>query len=280
MDNANRLLAVAAYITCGVIVGFCAYAGFHQYQASLGKEGDDLPQASPADSRPYTSRIGGDEIVGPRISQIYAQREQIQRLQSLLSQKTELLERKTKLLNEKTEEQLRLQKGMETAIDLLLMLSSQVTADDGMPLGSTPVAVPTEDLTRLREQWEESLTSSGRQQEQLDLLGQELLETDETINELQRQTELEVATLMAEQSFFESTTADFVARIGESAVPDLIVMLSDEQPLIRAWAATTLGRIGPKAQEAVPSLGELLSDADPHVRASAQTSLDIIAPME
>ncbi len=56
-----------------------------------------------------------------------------------------------------------------------------------------------------------------------------------------------------------------LAKPGEAAavaVPNLIPLLKDTDPLVRRLAAYALGQIGPKAKEAIPALKEALNDTE------------------
>jgi hypothetical protein len=71
----------------------------------------------------------------------------------------------------------------------------------------------------------------------------------------------------------QETAADSLARIGEPAVPALIVSLSAEDKTVRLNAARALARIGPAAKLAVPGLAKALNDPDPPVRMAAARAL-------
>jgi HEAT repeat protein len=57
------------------------------------------------------------------------------------------------------------------------------------------------------------------------------------------------------------------------AVPDLIELLKDKDPLVRHLAAYTLGQIGPKAASAIPALQEARNDPDRDVMMNAVDAL-------
>jgi HEAT repeat protein len=76
----------------------------------------------------------------------------------------------------------------------------------------------------------------------------------------------------------EETVSDSLGRIGAAAVPSLVALLRDPDPLRRRRAAVILARIGPPAAEAVPSLVQALSDSDLAVRKSAARALGQIGP--
>lgn len=58
-----------------------------------------------------------------------------------------------------------------------------------------------------------------------------------------------------------------------SAVPDLIPLLKDKDPLVRSLAAYALGQIGPQASAAMPALKEAMNDSDPQVPRSVLNAL-------
>jgi HEAT repeat protein len=60
------------------------------------------------------------------------------------------------------------------------------------------------------------------------------------------------------------------------AVPDLIPLLKDKDPLVRSLSAYALGQIGPAAKAALPALREAMSDSDPQVPRSALNALRAI----
>jgi HEAT repeat protein len=62
------------------------------------------------------------------------------------------------------------------------------------------------------------------------------------------------------------------------AVPHLIPVLKDNDPLVRRLAAYALGEIGPAAREAVPALQGALNDPDPGVIPAAVNALRAIDP--
>jgi HEAT repeat protein/protein-S-isoprenylcysteine O-methyltransferase Ste14 len=65
--------------------------------------------------------------------------------------------------------------------------------------------------------------------------------------------------------------ADLLAGMGESAVDPLIVLLKEEDPVVRAYAASALG--GTRSERGVLVLIALLNDRDLYVRRSAVESL-------
>ena len=66
--------------------------------------------------------------------------------------------------------------------------------------------------------------------------------------------------------------------MGSAAVPQLVQLLRNPDPRIRAAASRVLARIGPEAVGAVPDLIELLEDEQQQVRRAAARALGQIGP--
>lgn len=64
----------------------------------------------------------------------------------------------------------------------------------------------------------------------------------------------------------------------EPAIPPLLLALEDRSPDVRSRAAFALGRIGPKAEPAIPMLLQLLKDRHPEVRSHSALALGSIRP--
>jgi HEAT repeat protein len=69
-----------------------------------------------------------------------------------------------------------------------------------------------------------------------------------------------------------------VMRLGPAAVPDLIELLQDQDPDVRAHAAVALNWVGPGARDAVPALVRALQDEGHSVREGAAFALLRIGP--
>jgi len=63
-----------------------------------------------------------------------------------------------------------------------------------------------------------------------------------------------------------------------AAVPDLIPLIKDPDPLVRRLAVYALGQIGPKASSAIPAIKESLNDRDNSVVQNAVIALRAIDP--
>jgi HEAT repeat protein len=71
---------------------------------------------------------------------------------------------------------------------------------------------------------------------------------------------------------------DSLGRIGAAAIPALVDVLHDPDPLLRRHAAQALARIGPDARDAVPDLIVALQDRDEEVRKNVARALGQIGP--
>jgi HEAT repeat protein len=72
-----------------------------------------------------------------------------------------------------------------------------------------------------------------------------------------------------------------LGRIGpaaKAAVPDLIVLLKEDNLLLALFTAEALGQVGPEAKEAMPALRAMLKSQDPLRAEEAAKALGKIDP--
>jgi hypothetical protein len=277
MDLVNRLIAWAAYVTGAVLIGSGAFFTFHHYRQT-GTNGEpaavQLPSGDTPGAEPRAAPSPAEP--SPPVEQMYLQRVQIKRLQTLLDQKTELLQKRTALLDQKSAEHQALRSELDDAIDLLAVLAAEVAArNPSSGNGATDAHVRT-DLERLREESEKSQELAAQQEGELNRLKEALGMTDEGISQLQQQAEREFAAAAADREAFEAVVSETLVRLGETAVPVLISQLGHLRADVREWAAKVLGDFGPAAKSAVPALLDALEDKDAGVRAAANRALDKI----
>lgn len=67
--------------------------------------------------------------------------------------------------------------------------------------------------------------------------------------------------------------------VPSDAVPILIGVLADDDPSVRAAAATALATMGPRAEQAIPVLMQALDDAEALVRVNAAYALGVMGPV-
>ena len=279
MDFVNRLIAWAAYITGAVLIGSGAFFAFHYYRQT-GAGGGVASVQSAAGGTPSAESRGGSTSPdrSPSVEQMYLQRAQIKRLQTLLEQKTKLLQQRTALLDQKNAEHQALRSELNDAIDLLGVLAAEVAGRNPSSDSRATDANLQIELERLREESEKSRMLAEQQQGQLDRLKEELGVTDEGISQLQQQAETEFEALVTDRNAFEAVVSETLVRIGAEAVPSLVYQLAHQRADVRQWAAVMLGELGPTAKEAIPPLQDALKDQDAKVRDAARRALEKVDP--
>jgi len=280
MELVNRLIAWAAYVTGAVLIGSGSFFAFHYYRQPT-VAGGVVPVPSTAGE--MLSAEGRAAAIpaerSPPVEQMYLQRAQIRRLQTLLDQKTKLLQQKTALLDQKNAEQRALRSELDDAIDLLAVLVADVAAGNPSSNSRATDAELQMELERLREESQKSQMLAEQQQGELDRLKEELGATDAGISQLQQQAETEFEQLVADRNAFEAVVSETLVRIGAEAVPSLVYQLAHRRADVRQWAAVMLGELGPTAKEAIPPLQEALKDQDASVRDAARRALEKVDPL-
>ena len=274
MDLLSRLSIFVVYVLTAVAIGTVAWVAGRFYATTSAT--DSQTAAVLAGQTPVAVPPSGPPP-GVHVDQLFAQRAQIARLQKLLGEKTELLEQKNRLLEEKTREQVTLQSDLSEAIAMIEAMMADQQARDDPPQDPEDEQLRA-DLERLRDERDRNAVLAELLEEDLEALRLQLVATDQQIDHLQQQSELETALLMAEIRSLEAVVTDTLARLGESAVPALTDLLDDPRPRVRRWAAAVLGEIGPAAQDAVPALIDARTDDDAEVRLSVQRALESIQP--
>ena len=77
-----------------------------------------------------------------------------------------------------------------------------------------------------------------------------------------------------------SACSEALKEVGEAAVPDLIAVLDDASPAIRASAARILGALGDSARKGLDSLRRHRTDPDPEVGHAVETAIRAIEESE
>jgi len=264
-----------------VLIGTGAFFAFHYYRQTETADGIGSFSAIVAEGASAESRAGASAVEpGLPVEQMYLQRAQIRRLQTLLDQKTKLLQQRTELLDQKNAEHQALRAELDDAINLLGVLAAEVGGRNASSNNRTTDAQVQTELERLRSESKKSRLLAEQQQAELDRLKDELGVTDQGISELEQQAETEFEALVADRAAFEAVVSETLARIGAEAVPSLVYQLAHSRAGVRQWAATMLGELGPAAKEAVPPLQEALKDADAAVRSAARQALEKVDPVQ
>jgi hypothetical protein len=278
MDLVNRLIAWAAYVTGAVLIGSGAFFAFHYYrQNAASADSADIASKSGRQAGLESASGAVPAVRGAQLEQLYVQRAQIKRLQTLLDQKTKLLQQRTTLLDQKSAEQMALRAELDDAIRLLEVLAAELAATTTTSSASQGKGEKLQsELENLRSEAAKSRMIGEQQQAELDRLKDEVGTTDEGITELQLQAETEFNSLVAEKRAFETVVSETFVRLGVDAVPVLVYQLANPRADVRQWAAGVLGELGPTAKDAIPPLTDALRDKDQTVRDAAHLALEKI----
>jgi hypothetical protein len=278
MDLVNRLIAWAAYVTGAVLIGSGAFFAFHYYrQNAVSADTAEVASNSERETGPESVPGEGPAVGGVPVEQLYLQRTQIRRLQTLLDQKTKLLQQRTALLDQKNAEQVALRAELDEAIALLEVLAVEMAATTTTSSANQAKGEKLQsELEKFRSEAAKSRMIADQQQAELDRLKDEVGATDEGITELRLQAETEFNSLVAEKRAFEAVVSETFVRLGKEAVPVLIYQLANPRADVRQWAATLLGELGPIARDSIPSLSDALRDTDESVRDAARSALEKI----
>jgi hypothetical protein len=209
------------------------------------------------------------------------------RLQALIDKKNEQLEGQRDELDRKQQELSELRADRDAIWALLEELASEpVQPADATSEAASVAADGTADAQppapiRSREELQAELS---KLREQLDraVLAEAMLTTQ--IEEIRAKAALdsEAVRLAADQAIsaermLRLAATEALVESGDAGLPILILMLRDQQPAIRAFAADVLGAMGPSAGEAVTPLSDVAAaDADERVREAARRALRAI----
>ena len=278
MDGRNGLITLAAYLTATLLIALAALVGIFRYSTSahLAPLPPITNESAPGLAVAHLDRVHKSDTKGMTISSVELQR--IRVLESMLEEKTQRLRQQSEQLKAKTAEYEDLRARYDETV--LLAVDSLEQRFDAKAGAETPadaeVAAAKTDPAVL----EAELTAAGVVHESLvaDLasLQEELARAYSNMAQLNEAKDQETRERLREAQILEAAAASVLLRVGRESVPALRDALSDASPVIRRWAATVLGGIGPDADDAVPALTESLSDRDPGVREAARSALEAI----
>ncbi len=272
MHSQNSVLVVAAYL----IIAAAAIAG-----GRLACRPDQPHLASPTAeaanrSPPPAGRT--DPPLGVSAHTLSRAKDQLAQLRQTLTATSRLLERRTALLHDKDAECRRLQGELDASIAFVFSLTAADQALGPPEIEETGRSELQEQLGLLRVELQRMSTEWQEQASQLEELRTALIDSETRIEELRLAAEDELVAMDEEREDLATALRETVAATGSEFVPALTELAKDRRPIVRAWAASALGRIGIDAAESAPTLLELLGDRDDRVRAAAQQALEAIAP--
>lgn len=270
------LFVVAAYAIVLLLVGVSARLAFVYYNQS----NDSLVVAAPEASENLVSRRGtpGAAPIHYDYAAVAAANERLAALQANLERTTAELQEKNKLLNQRNAECRTLEEQLDESVAFAMELLVQEPSADREEQTRDVKAKLEGDLTSLREQLRESQGLSDDHTERLETLRLDLMQADLEIASLRERAEREIAALIGERLAIEVAAGDALVQLGEEAVPPLIALLQHQQPEVRVWSATVLGKLGFSAITATEPLNNLANDPDTRVAAAARRALTLIEP--
>ncbi len=278
MDGRNGLVTLAAYLTATVLISAAAFYGVFRY--SLSHRLDDLrleeSSGPPALATMPVSRGDANAVLRGVTSS--AEQQRIRMLEALLDEKTEKLRQKAAEFEAKSASYRDLQARYDEAVLLAIdTLTHDVEAErekqNQSNRGETAVPVDPQVLEaelKAADVVHESLVSD------LTALQEELERAYVDMDQLKDSAAQEISARLREALALEAAAAEMLLRGGAESVPALREALNHANPIVRRFAATVLGGIGPAAAEAIPALNEALTDPEIIVRDAARAALDAI----
>ena len=266
----------AAYGIVLLVVGFASRMAFVYYKRG---------HASPAVVAPETTTKSVSSVIAPDRRAIHydyaavaAANQRLALLQENLERTARQLSEKNRLLNQRNAECRVLEQQLDESVAFAMELLVQEPTADREEQTRDVKAKLEGDLTSLRKQLRESQVISEEYAERLGTLQLDLMQADLEIASLRERAEREIADLLDERLTIEVAAGDAMVQLGESAVPTLVALLQHEQPEVRLWSATVLGKIGLNAATAIEPLKNLAMDPDARVVTAARRALTLIEP--
>lgn len=273
MDARNSLLAAVLFLLAILLIA--PMAVYNLLRARVPT--DELQPPSTAGDA-FGTPPRGSPAQSPRDEALPSQfdDDSEEKLRELIDRKNDQLARQRDELKLKERALAELQSEYDTTLQFvedLLEQEQQGAAGELDDEGRTPVQTREQletELQRLRGELEE--TQMAEMTLTLEL---EQLREANTVE----MTEVQLAAQQAldEERMLQQVASQALVESGEAALPILVLLLRDERPRIRSWAADVLGGMGPRAGEAVMPLSDLAnSDVEERVRDSARRALRAI----
>ncbi len=270
----NGVFVFAAYAIVLLLLGIFARLAFFYYNANRVAVVPD-PNA-PSPSRPVVRQVNSP--IHYDYAAVAAANERLSELRASLDRATEQLHEKSKLLNQRNSECQALEEKLDESVAFALELLAQEPGADRDEQTRDVKALLEKDLAALRKQLDNSRVMSNEHTKQIESLRVELMEADQQTETLREQATQEIGALLDERFAIEAVAADIMLQLGEDGVPSLVDLLRHEQPAVRLWSATVLGKLGLAATTAIEPLNLLEQDPDPRVASAAARSIKLIEP--
>lgn len=272
----HGLFVVAAYAIVLLVVGVSARLAFLYYNQGGSSAVAAVPE--PASGLASVAKAPGNAPIHYDYAAVAAANERLAALQLNLERTTVQLQEKSKLLNQRNAECRALEEKLDESVAFAMeLLGAEPTANREEQTRDVKAKLEG-DLNSLRLQLHESQILSDEYAERLDTLKLDLMQADLEIASLRERAESEIAALIGERLAIEVASGGALYQLGEAAVPPLIALLQHEQPEVRLWSATVLGKLGLNATAAIEPLNSMANDPDARVAAAARRALTLIEP--
>ena len=264
MDVRTSRLIVVAYLAIGSAVALACFIGYERYLRHA-VQWSGLSKGNQPSTAGAEDRIGRFSQFPSRISRrqgsVEVEMQRTQKLKALLNRREALLLKQGNQLEASFEENKQLRQEAENYLAALVDLF----AND---LISGHRAVMGEDASDQVEDVAATRAANSALQTELERVTMELEQARIQLVELENVNLREM-----EQS---DEWDELMSETGRAVVPSLVVMLTDDRPETRRWAAFLLGRIGPAAVDATDALMFVLDDDNSEVRREARKALSRI----
>lgn len=266
MDTKIKVASLAIFFVLALLV---AAVAFRTLSAPLQVAREGLEPIFHSSTQPGVSPSTFNRLQQQLVRQAELDHaaERIAELQALLAQKDALLERKNKLLEAQSAERAKLQ---AEANDYFALLTEIGTGQPAAGDAAATADAPGEQLQALRSAVAASEAAQNSLQAELSQIKDELSKANEAL------LDYELAQYLGDEASVQQVSTNVLLRIGSAAVPALVERLTDERPVVRAWAAAVLGGIGPSAADAEGPLLIASTDQDERVRSAATAALRAI----
>lgn len=266
MQNTNSLI-LASFALLTLVVGLFGVAIYRSQANTVASI--ELEQPQHVTQRPAIS-VGSSRALSQKLRlDINRQRERIQELQMLLSEREAVLARQSSQLKLRTRES----EELKTEADRYFMMLMELLNESAASLDENLSTLDSvESAETASSDFESTEAPELRSEQQLSAA----LATAEWELEQLRLSDEESKTLLAQETTRNTSLREAISNSGVMAVPFLVHTLAEEDVELRVWAATTLGQVGVDSQVAMEALLVAIDDEDQQVQAAATSAIEAI----
>ncbi len=252
MDDQHGLLTLAAYLTATMLIVLVACLGIFYYGAAPRVPALESNPSDPVPEFAVTQLDLTPNAVGQSSTLAALDQQRIRLLETMLSEKTERLREQSELIARQASDLEELKKRYDDVMSVAAAsLEQDPTGDmEGAEQGAA-VSDEAADPARLEAELSMARAVHEALVSDLESMQDELVRAYEELERWQEESNRESGDRLRDGLILEAASADVLSRIGSDAVPALRDSLTHTSPVVRRWAATVLGGIGPGAGNAV-----------------------------